>query len=95
MAVALSDEKSVALIDTTSGMAFGPVFVDKYEAADFLVFTAQFGRDAREFSTQELMGLAIEYDRQQALDSHADGSRVCYCGDGDHYRGTKTLEDAR
>jgi hypothetical protein len=36
MGVRITDEENVALYDSTSGQAFGPIFPSREEAADFL-----------------------------------------------------------
>lgn len=38
MGVRITDAGNVALYDSTSGMAFGPIFRDEYEAEDFLAW---------------------------------------------------------
>lgn len=57
-----SGEKKVALFDSTSGFAFGPVFDNDGDAEDFLRHLARNGyQDARDVAPQALVELHNEW----------------------------------
>jgi hypothetical protein len=57
-----SAECKVALFDSTTGLAFGPVFADDDEANEFLRFLEDIGeRDPRVIPVGELVVLADEW----------------------------------
>jgi hypothetical protein len=71
MAVVFTDERTIALVDSVTGLAFGPTFDSTDHASDFLKWLAYTGQeDARAITPANLQALYVAW-RPQRCD--ADG----------------------
>ncbi len=75
-----STEGKCALYDSTTGLAFGPVFEDEYEAEGFLVYTdAAYGNDLASMYPSDLMALFTAWRNSEPPEQdhrEADGQRM-------------------
>lgn len=63
-----ANEGKAALFDSTSGLAFGPVFDSADEATEFLEHLTEIGeRDPREIAAGELARLHAEWDAERGV----------------------------
>jgi hypothetical protein len=61
------DDGKTVMYDSTTGMAFGPVFETDEDAEDFLVFALQKGHaDVRRMKPVDFLGLVKEWHKRQA-----------------------------
>jgi hypothetical protein len=67
MSVRVTDPETVALYDSTTGLAFGPTFGRDYEAEDFLEWCE--GQDLPHLTTmtnKRIEALVVEWEKQRA-----------------------------